>query len=148
MQLKFESELKESPDNMWKWITSAEGINHELFPMLHMSSLSNFSTKNLDTIQLGVPITKSWLLLFGLLPIGFSELTLVELDIGVRFIEQSKMSFMRSWRHERIIIPHGAGTIIRDVLTYEPIMLNKSSTFFIKLLFHNRHRKLRNRFVF
>ena len=147
MQLKFESELKENPDNMWKWITSAEGINHELFPMLHISSLSNFNTNNLDTIQLGVPITKSWLLLFGLLPIGFSELTLVELHIGERFIEQSTMSFMKSWRHERIITPHGAGTIICDVLSYEPIILNKLCTFFIKLLFRNRHKKLRNRFV-
>jgi ligand-binding SRPBCC domain-containing protein len=141
MQLKFESELKESPDNMWKWITSAEGINHELFPMLHMSSLSDFSTKKLNTIQLGVPITKSWLLLFGLLPIGISELTLVELHIGERFIEQSKMSFMKYWRHERMIAPHGTGTIIRDVLTFEPIMLNKSCTFFIKRLFRNRHKK-------
>jgi ligand-binding SRPBCC domain-containing protein len=147
MLLKFESELKESPDNMWKWITSSEGLNHELFPILHMSSLSNFSTKNLDTIELGVPITRSWLLLFGLLPIGFSELTLVELNVGERFIEQSKMSFMKSWRHERIIIPHGAGTIIRDVLTYEPIISNQLCTFFIKLLFRNRHKKLRNRFV-
>lgn len=147
MQLKFESELEESPENMWKWITSAEGINHELFPMLYMSSLGNFSTKKMDTMQLGIPITKSYLLLFGFLPVGYSELTLVELDIGERFSEHSKMSFMKFWHHERVIIPHGTGTIIRDVLVYEPIILKKNFTFFIKLLFHHRHKKLRNRFA-
>ena len=146
MKLEFESVLKAGPDKVWEWATSGTGINKELFPILRMTSLGSFKTEDLHKFELGVPLGKSWLLLFGFLPIDYSYLTLIEIRPGEGFLEQSPMLSMKLWRHERIIKNHHEGCIIRDVLTYEPRLFPSICSTFVKILFRNRHKKLKNEF--
>jgi len=146
MNLEFESILKASPETVWNWVSSGTGINKELCPILQMSSLSEVNTTNIDKITLDKPLCRSWLLLFGLIPIGYSDLTLIEFYPGRGFIEQSPMLSMKVWRHERIIEPLETGSKIRDILIFEPRFLPNVTFRFVRFLFRNRHKVLKAEF--
>ena len=62
-----------------------------------------------EEIELGVPLGRCWLLLFGLLPFEYDELTLVRLEPGRGFLERSRMLSLRHWEHERTLEPSGRG---------------------------------------
>ena len=141
--LSFESELEASPDQAWSWVTSMAGILAELRPVARMTAPRGI-TSILDVdVKLGAPLTRSWFLLFGFLPLDRSDLTLVELDEGRGFVEQSPMLSMRLWRHERTIDPVAGGCKISDRLTFEPRFLPQLGKWFIAALFRHRHRVLR-----
>ena len=76
------------------------------------------SVRSLDPAEvvLGERIFRSWVLLFGLLPIDFDDLTLVALEPGVGFHERSRMLSMRVWEHERRLTPAGGGCRVADHL--------------------------------
>ena len=141
--LVFESELKASPEEAWSWVTSMAGILAELRPIARMTAPRGITTILDVDVKLGVPLTRSWFLLFGFLPIDRSDLTLIELDEGHRFVEQSPMLSMRLWRHERTIDPVAGGCKISDRLTFEPRFSAQLAKWFITALFRHRHRVLR-----
>jgi len=120
--LRFESRLRTSPEHAWQWATSAHGIRTELRPLARMTVPQGVeSILDLD-VELGKPLGRTWIFLFGLLPLDRVDLTLVELEEGRRFVEQSPMSTMRLWRHERRVDPVPGGARIEDRLTFEPIL--------------------------
>lgn len=86
---------------------------------------------------------RSWIRLGGVLPIDFSDLTLLSLTPGVGFVEQSRMGTMRLWRHERTICPVGSGCRVTDTLTIEPRFGGRLAVAFIKKFFAHRHNLLR-----
>ena len=141
--LDFESELKASPDEAWSWATSMEGIRAELRPIARMTAPRGISTILDVDVKIGVPLIRSWFLLFGFLPVDRSDLTLIELDEGHGFVEQSPMLSMRLWRHERTIDPVAGGCKISDRLTFEPRFSAPFAKWFIAALFRHRHRVLR-----
>jgi len=51
------------------------------------------------------PAFRSWILLFGLIPVDFDDITLVELEPGRGFHERSRLLTMREWHHRRNLIP-------------------------------------------
>jgi ligand-binding SRPBCC domain-containing protein len=143
ISLSFESELKASPDQAWSWMTSMAGIRRELRPFARMTAPRGI-TSILDVdVKLGAPMIRSWFLLFGFLPLDRSDLTLIELDEGHGFVEQSPMLSMRLWRHERTIDPVAGGCKISDRLTFEPRFSALFAKWFIAALFRHRHRVLR-----
>jgi ligand-binding SRPBCC domain-containing protein len=142
MNLKFESVLKASPETVWNWVSSGTKINKELSPILKMSSLADIKTEDMHKVVLGEPLGRSWLLLFGFIPIDYSDLTLIELYPGRGFVEESPMLSMKKWRHERTIEPFDDGSIIRDILTFEPRIFPGVCVRFVQLLFSNRHKVL------
>ncbi|HTO55332.1 MAG TPA: hypothetical protein VMR50_18250 [Myxococcota bacterium] len=141
--LTYRSELAAPPERVWAWIVSAAGIRRELRPLVKMTMPRGL--RNLDdvNVELGKPLFRSWLLLFGLLPFDFSDLTLLRLDPGRGFLEESPMMSMRRWRHERWLEPTGAGTVLTDRLTFEPRFAGPLVTGFVRVLFAHRHRVLR-----
>src|SRR5262249_32156412 len=98
------------------------------------------------TVRPGEALFRSRILLFGVLPIDHSDLTLLELRPGEGFVEESPMGSMRLWRHERWLEPLAgatAGVILTDRLTFEPRWARSLVAWFIATAFRHRHAVLR-----
>ena len=83
------------------------GINDEMRPIMRMTTPPGVERLDPDTIELGERIGRSWVLLFGLIPFDYDDLTLVRLDPGRGFLERSSMLSQRVWEHERTLEPVG-----------------------------------------
>jgi|SRR5579862_341822 len=141
--LTFASTLAVSPQAAWSWATSVAGITAELRPLLRMTTPPGItSILDLD-VQLGGPLFRSWVFLFGVLPIDRSDLTLIELDVGHRFMEQSPMLSMKLWRHERTIEPNQMGCTLTDRLDFQPRVAIGATRWFIAKVFTHRHEVIR-----
>lgn len=147
--MRFESELQASADEVWTWMTSIHGISSEMSPYLRMTVPKGFLTLADAEFQPGKPLFRSWLKLFGVLPIDYSDLTLLTLDPGVGFIEQSPMGSMRLWRHERRIelMPGRPDSVVLvDQLTFSPRLARTLVAWFVRRFFAHRHWVLRRNF--
>jgi len=144
-RFEISSTVAASPLQAWHWITSVQGIGAELSPFLRMSSPKGIEA--LPDLQFvpGKPLFRSIIYLFGVLPVDYSNLTLLELKPGVGFIEQSPMGSMKHWRHERIIRPLPVGCEVTDVLIFQPRFASALSSWIVKKLFTHRHAVLRSR---
>lgn len=145
IELRFESRLNAPPNAVWHWITDVRCLRAEMRPWMWMSvprGMRNLADTDLHTGQV---LFTSWLWLFGVLPIGTSRLTLLELEQGVGFVEQSPMTGMHLWRHERQLQACGEGTRLVDRLTVRPLLATALVKRFLQLFFATRHRNLRRR---
>lgn len=139
------SRLVAPADRVWARVTTFEGVNDELRPVMRMTAPAHVRELDEQTVVLGERLFRSWILLFGVLPVDYDDLTLVELEPGRRFLERSPMLSMRSWQHERVVEPHGGGCTVTDRLEFEP-RLPLPAAPVIGALFRHRHRRLRRRF--
>jgi ligand-binding SRPBCC domain-containing protein len=137
------------PAEVWARAVSPEGINHELSPFLRMTMPRSIRGRTIDDVPVGVPLGKSWLLLFGFLPVDFDDLSLAERGPGLRFLERSSMLTMSLWQHERTIEPEGDGANVTDRLSFElrrPMRWIPGFHAFaartVAFLFRHRHRRL------
>jgi hypothetical protein len=92
---------------------------------------------------LGRPLFRSYYLLLGCVPVDRVQMTLIELEPGRRFVEQSPMLSMRLWRHERTVESRQADTVVTDTLTFEPRFAAPVTKWFIRTVFTHRHAVLR-----
>ena len=139
----FETPVSASPGKAWEWITSLRGISREIRPYFRMTAPKGIeSISDLDIVT-GRPLFRSRVFLFGFIPIDYSDLTLIEIEQGTGFIEQSPMGSMKLWRHERRIVPSAAGCTIRDHITFEPRMAASFTAWFMRKVFKHRHRVLK-----
>jgi ligand-binding SRPBCC domain-containing protein len=147
VELTFQSRLDAPRDRVWAWATSVEGISRELRPLLRMTTPPEL--RNLRDVRLepGKPLFRSWILLFGFLPVDRSDLTLLELRDGTGFVEQSPMLSMSLWRHERTLEAEGDATILTDRLTFAPRFGRALGAWFIRTVFGHRHAVLRKAFA-
>jgi len=146
ISLRFESKLHSSAECVWEWITSIEGISDEMWPYFRMSVPRGIRSLTDLEIKLGEPMFRSYFFLFGILSIDFSDMTLVDLDSGRGFFEQSPMGSMKLWRHERRIVPpisDSGGVLLIDELTFRPRLVRRLVGWFIKQVFTHRHKVLR-----
>jgi ligand-binding SRPBCC domain-containing protein len=144
ISLRFESRLHSSAERVWEWITSIDEISAEMWPYFRMSVPRGVRSITDLEIKLGDPMFRSYIFLFGFLPIDFSDMTLVELDSGRGFIEQSPMGSMKLWRHKRRIVPSDSEAVLLiDELTFQPRMAPRLVAWFIKHVFTHRHEVLR-----
>ena len=144
--LRFESKLHSSAECVWEWITSIDGISNEMWPYFRMSVPRGVRSLTDLEIQIGEPMFRSYIFLLGILPIDFSDMTLVELDAGRGFVEQSPMGFMKLWRHERRIVSTNSNSsevLLIDELTFQPRLARRFVGWFIKHVFTHRHKVLR-----
>ena len=143
--LIFSSHLTAPSAKVWAWMTSISGIVTEMAPIMKMTAPAS-STQLADvTLKLGEPLFRSWVLLYGVIPIDRSDLTLISIDPGKGFVEESPMLSMKLWRHQRSISPAGSGTILTDQLTFQPRFARRAIEWFIRKVFEHRHRVLRER---
>jgi hypothetical protein len=134
--------------NVWARATTPEGINDEFRPWLTMSLPRGAEGITLDTVQLGTPVGRCWIRLFGVLPVDYDDLTIVELESGRRFLERSRLFSAPQWQHERIVEPVDATSCrVADRLTFTPRrgfgLLGPS---IVRLVFWHRHRRIQRHF--
>jgi ligand-binding SRPBCC domain-containing protein len=146
IELRFESYLAAAPDTVWRRVTSVAGIADEMTPLLRMTFPRGIQALPVDDFVPG-RLCRSWLLLLRVLPIDRSDLTLVELEPGRRFLERSPMLSMAFWQHERIVAPSQQGTRVVDNLKFRPRLLPRVlARASVALFFRHRHARLRRRF--
>ncbi|MCG6113580.1 MAG: hypothetical protein MEQ84_00130 [Mesorhizobium sp.] len=146
ISLRFESKLHATREEVWEWITSIDGILAEMRPYLRMTAPKGVRSLNDLDITPGVPMFRSRVFLLGVIPFGHSDMTLIEIDPGHGFVEQSPMGSMEKWRHERWIKPtpgDADSVLLVDELTFRPRFARPVVGWFIRRLFEHRHKVLR-----
>jgi hypothetical protein len=146
-EFRIASSLRAEPAAVWERATSAEGINAELGPLLRMTVPRGAQSLDLHELQPG-PLGRSWLLLFGLVPIDYDDIGLERIEPGRGFLERSTMLSQRLWEHERTIEADAGGAVIVDRLAWEPRLPlpGRLPRPLIAAVFRHRHRRLRRHF--
>ncbi len=144
-------------ERAWALATSFTGINAEFRPLLRMTVPPGARGLNLDEVPVGPPIGRSWILLFGLFPVDYDDLCLVEVEVPRRFLERSRTLAFGLWQHERVVeaAPAGAdapGCSVTDRLVFRlksPLDrlpgAGSLAQLIVGALFSYRHRRLRRR---
>ncbi|RMI32701.1 SRPBCC family protein [Nocardia stercoris] len=134
---------------VWAAVTTPAGFNAELWPYLRMTVPRPFRGATIADVTPGMHIGRSVLLLFGVLPIDYDDITIAEIDEGRRFREESAMLSMRPWIHERALRPVGDRTEVTDTLTFAPrpplaLVPGAGAVLrgIVAALFRHRHRRL------
>ncbi len=141
------SEVRAPADAVWARVVTPEGINDEMRPWMTMSVPRGADGITIDSLEVGRPIGRAWLRLFGVLPYDFDHLSIAELDPGRSFREESTMLSMRRWTHERTVEPIDDGrTRVTDVVTFGPrlgmILAGPVLCRVLAAFFRHRHRRL------
>ncbi len=140
-------------ESVWDFVTTPEGINHELMPVIRMTVPAGLRRLGTAHIGGGQSLGRSWILALGLIPIDYDAIFVAELDPGHRFLETSTMLSMRVWRHERTLKDWGEGCSVTDDVSFElraPLAGIPGLTYVIRSLirriFAHRHRRLYDHF--
>jgi ligand-binding SRPBCC domain-containing protein len=133
---------------VWAHASSLSGVNRELFPLARMTYPAAVSKLGPENVVPGKRLFRSWILLFGLLPIDYDDITLVELEPGKYFQEESAMLTQRVWRHRRSLQQAGSGCLVTDEIEFVPRLPLLGPVFHVvfRMAFRLRHRNLRRRF--
>ena len=143
------SRLDAPPLAVWERVITEAGINDEMRPILRMRFPPAIRGLDSRTVELGTPLGRCWLFLFGLVPFDYDELTLVRIEPGRGFLERSRMLSQRLWEHERTLEPSGAdGCLITDRVRWQPRRCLPGAPLrpLIGAFFRHRHARLRRRF--
>jgi hypothetical protein len=105
-------------ERVWARVTTFAGVNDELRPWLRMTAPRELRQAALTDLDLGRRACRSWVLLGGIVPFDYDDVTLVEIGPGMRFLERSPMLSQRLWQHERWVEPVDGGYRLTDRLTY------------------------------
>ncbi len=146
-EFEIQSALSTDADTLWRHSTSPRGVNTEFWPLLRMTFPPG-TVDFADSWQPGVRLFRSWILLFGLIPIDYDDITFVEIDPGRRFLERSSMATQRVWQHERTLTPLEAGTRITDRIVFEPRVsaFERLQRLVYNNVFRYRHYRLKSLF--
>jgi len=120
------------------------GVNHELGPFFRMTFPPEAARFDLSAVPIGRRAFRSWMLLFGVLPVDWDDLTFEAFEPGRGFRERSTMLTQRVWRHERMLEPVPGGTRVTDRLAWEERLPGAGAIFAVVVprLFRWRHRRL------
>lgn len=143
-RIRVESRLEADAASLWDAFTNFRDINAELWPV-HMSGPTD---RRLDaSVPVGKPLFRSWVTLFGFVPLDLHELALVEVVDGERFHEHSRSLLERHWIHRRSLTPLGPRAArVEDDVEFEPRIAGALVERIVALTFARRHRHLRARF--
>jgi len=130
-------------------VITPDGIKDEMRPYLRMTIPSGVERLDPESVELGKKIGRSWILLFGLLPFDYDDITLVQFDPGHGFLERSQMLSQRVWEHERTLEPDSnGGCLITDRVSWQPRLglPGRPLRPVIAWFFRHRHKRLRRHF--
>jgi hypothetical protein len=148
-EISVSSELNAGAEAVWERAIDPAGINDELRPLMRMTVPRGVEDFGLDDPEPG-HIGRSWILLFGLVPFDYDDITVVRAEPGRGFLERSSMLSMRLWEHERTLEPHDEGRCrITDRVAWEPRLPVQGALLrpLIRAVFNHRHRRLRRSFT-
>jgi ligand-binding SRPBCC domain-containing protein len=142
------SALAAPPEVVWRHVTSMDGVNRELRPLLRMTVPPGLAGTTLDELPTGRRAGRSWLLLLGFVPVDFDDITIVEHGPGHRFLERSAMGSQSRWEHERTVKATDSGCRVVDRLGWQGRLAPLGALYrlAVPIVFRHRHRRLRRRF--
>jgi ligand-binding SRPBCC domain-containing protein len=139
------SRLASPPAEVWEVVTTADGVNDELGPLLRMTVPRGASEPLLRTGRIG----RSWVLLLGVLPVDYDDLNIASIDPGRGFRERSVLGSASEWHHDRSLseLP-GGGCRVTDEIGFTPRLrpFGGLHALVLEAMFRWRHRRLRARF--
>jgi ligand-binding SRPBCC domain-containing protein len=140
--------LRAGREDVWRRVSTAQGVNDELWPLFRMTAPHSLREGGLAQVELGRRICRSWVLLFGVLPVDYDDITLVRLEPPAGFLERSRMLSQRVWEHERTLEEAPQGCVLTDRITYVPRLRvpDRVLRWVYAAVFRHRHRRLRRRF--
>lgn len=140
----FESRLGAPAGRVWDHAVTMEGVNRELAPLARMTAPPGLQRLDAAGIVPGRRVMRSWILLFGFLPIDYDDVTFVEFEAPRRFLERSPMLSQHCWQHERVVEEVAGGCLVRDTVRFEPRVawVGRLQAPLFRLAFRNRHRRL------
>ena len=143
------STLPVEAEALWAHCSSMKGVSRELWPLLRMTYPKGADSLVPDPLVPGRALFRSYLLFFGAIPVDRSDLTLVEVEPGRRFLERSPMATQREWTHERLLDPVPEGTRITDRLDWEGKLPGMTAMYALSVpvLFKWRHWRLKRIFA-
>jgi hypothetical protein len=147
-EMRISSELAAGAPAVWSHVASLEGVNHELGPLLRMTAPAG-TVLSPEAVPLGRRWFRSWVLLFGVLPVDYDALCIERIEPGRGFLERSSMLSARVWEHERTLETLTADrTRVSDRVRFVPRLRPTARLHLtvIRALFAHRHRRLRARF--
>lgn len=135
-------------ERVWQRISTMAGVNAELGPVFRMTHPRDVDALTPDDVVPGERLFRSWVLLFGILPVDYDDLTLLEVRPGVGFQESSSMLSQRRWDHERVLEDVPGGCRVTDRIAFEPRVAWLAPLYRVILpaMFRHRHRRLRATF--
>ena len=147
-EFEVSSRLAAPRREVWDRISTMEGVNDELSPLIRMTHPPDVADLNPGNVPLGERLFRSWILLFGVLPFDYDDLVLVRVDPERGFLERSTMLSQRSWEHERTIEDAPGGSLITDRIRFVPRLapLGPALRPVLRGFFRHRHRRLHRRF--
>jgi ligand-binding SRPBCC domain-containing protein len=145
-RFEISSRLAAPAEVVWAHCADMRGVCEELAPWFRMTFPPE--ARMLDGASTGERLFRSWLLLFGIFPMEYDDLTFVDIAPGRGFVERSEMGTQRVWQHERRLEPVGESTVVTDVLEWTGRFPGAGELFSVVVprLFRWRHRRLRRKF--
>jgi ligand-binding SRPBCC domain-containing protein len=140
------SRLNAEAATVWERIASFKGINDEFAGLLRMTAPKHVREAGLAGVTIGERLCRSWILLLGVIPVDYDDITVVELDPPHGFLERSPMLSNRLWEHRRTVEPDGDGCVLTDTIRWEPRAMPLTPAAVYRGVFALRHRRLRRRF--
>ncbi len=142
------SRLEAPADAVWEHAVSPAGVNDELWPIVRMTHPPDVERFDPATVPTAERLFRSWILLFGVVPIDYDDITLVRIEPGRGFLERSPLASQRLWEHERAIRPTDGGCIVVDRVRHDPRLRagGRAQSAVLRQVFLHRHRRLRRRF--
>jgi hypothetical protein len=142
-RIRVVSRLGADPETIWTHASSIDGVNLELAPVrMHAPKGARIDA----SVPLDRPAGRGFVTLFGVLPIDFHELRLVDVAPGRFFHEHSRTLVEAHWIHKRRIDPCADGTRVEDDVTFQPRAFGTLVSRIVPRVFARRHRYLRRRF--
>ena len=135
-------------EEVWRYVSTAHGVNYELWPLFRMTAPRDLREQGLAGVELGRRICRSWVLLLGVLPVDYDDITLVRLEPPAGFLERSPMLSQQVWEHERTLEATPKGCVLTDRIKYAPRLPvpDRVLRAVYAAVFRHRHRRLRRRF--
>jgi ligand-binding SRPBCC domain-containing protein len=142
------SDLAAPAEVLWAHALTPAGINRELFPLARMTFPRPAERLAFDANHLGKRLCRCWILLLGVLPVDYDDVTLLRVTPGVEFVEVSPMLSQREWQHQRTLAPVAGGTRLTDTVRFVPRLaaLGRPYRAVFAGAFALRHRNLRRMF--
>lgn len=133
---------------VWERVTTPAGVNDELWPLFRMTAPARLRRDGLGVVETGQRICRSFVLLGGVIPVDWDDITLVHLDPPAGFRERSSMLSQRVWEHERTLEQTPDGCVLSDRIGYEPRVAIPDAILsaLFSGVFRHRHRRLQRRF--
>lgn len=124
---------------------SMEAVNAELMPLVRMTVPTSWRAAPIGRWQTGKLLFRSWILLFGVLPVDLHALKLEEIREGTGFKELSSSMVNRVWMHERWTEPHGERCVLVDRVTVQGRLPPLTSLLMpvYRWVFRHRHAQLK-----